>query len=60
VKKHRSNLQYFKRKKLQRKFFNQLNIKTKIILKKKKTKQKKKKKESAKKKEKRNALELLL
>jgi uncharacterized protein with ParB-like and HNH nuclease domain len=51
VKKHRSNLQYFKRKKLQRKFFNQLNIKTKIILEK-KTKQKKRKKESAKKKEK--------
>jgi hypothetical protein len=46
VKKHRSNLQYFKRKKLQRKFFNQLNIKTKIILEKKKIK---KKKESAKK-----------
>jgi len=57
VKKHRSNLQYFKRKKLQRKFFNQLNIKTKIILEK-KNKTKKKKKESAKKKK--NALELLL
>jgi hypothetical protein len=51
VKKHRSNLQYFKRKKLQRKFFNQLNIKTKIILEK-KNKTKKKKKESAKKKNK--------
>jgi hypothetical protein len=49
VEKHRSNLQYFKRKKLQRKFFNQLNIKTKIILEKKKIK---KKKESAKKKKK--------
>jgi hypothetical protein len=38
VKKHRSNSQYFKGKKLQSKIFNQLNIKkvksTKIILKK--------------------------
>jgi hypothetical protein len=58
VKKHRSNLQYFKRKKLQRKFFNQLNIKTKIILEKKnKTKKRKKK---VQKKKTRNALELLL
>jgi hypothetical protein len=43
VEKHRSNSQYFKRKKLQRKFFNQLNIKTKIILEKKKEKKEKKK-----------------
>jgi hypothetical protein len=56
VEKHRSNLQYFKRKKLQRKFFNQLNIKTKIILEK---KNKIKKKKGAKKKKK-NVLELLL
>jgi hypothetical protein len=48
VEKHRSNLQYFKRKKLQRKFFNQLNIKTKIILQK-KNKIKKKKKRKCKK-----------
>jgi GTP-binding protein EngB required for normal cell division len=52
VKKHRSNLQYFKRKKLQRKFFNQLNIKTKIILEKKnKIKKKEKKKVQKRKKE---------
>jgi len=56
VEKHRSNLQYFKRKKLQRKFFNQLNIKTKIILEKKN----KKKIKKVQKKKKRNALELLL
>jgi hypothetical protein len=53
VEKHRNNSQYFKRKKLQRKFFNQLNIQTKIILEEKK----KRKKESAKKKK---TLELLL
>jgi hypothetical protein len=44
VKKHCSNLQYFKEKKLQSEIFNQLNIKkklTKIIL---KTKYKKKEK----------------
>ena len=56
MEKHRSNSQYFKRKKLQRKFFNQLNIKTKIILEKKK---KKKKKRKCKKKNK-ITLELLL
>ena len=42
MKKHRSNSQYFKGKKLQSKIFNQLNIKkvksTKIILKKKRGK----------------------
>jgi hypothetical protein len=42
VGKHRSNLQYFKGKKLQSKIFNQLNIKkiksTKIILEKKRKK----------------------
>jgi hypothetical protein len=47
VKKHCSNPQYFKRKKLQNKIFNQLNVKklklTKIILEK-KNKQKKRKK----------------
>jgi len=46
VGKRRRNSQYFKGKKLQRKFFNQLNIKkvksTKIILKKKINKKKKK------------------
>jgi hypothetical protein len=44
VRKHRSNPQYFKGKKLQKKFFNQLNIKkiklTKIILRKKEKKRK--------------------
>jgi hypothetical protein len=48
VEKHHSNPQYFKGKKLQRKFFNQLNIKklklTKIILEKKQTKMQKNKK----------------
>ena len=48
MEKHHSNPQYFKGKKLQRKFFNQLNIKklklTKIILEKKQTKMQKNKK----------------
>jgi hypothetical protein len=49
VRKHRSNPQYFKRKKLQNEICNRFNIKkvklTKIILKKKKQKKTKKKKE---------------
>jgi len=53
VEKHRSNLQYFKEKKLQSKIFNQLNIKklklTKKILE--KNKKRGKKIKSAKKKE---------
>jgi hypothetical protein len=61
VEKHRSNPQYFKRKKLQSKIFNQINIKkvklTKIILKKnakKKIQKKTKKKQKCKKKKGKN------
>jgi hypothetical protein len=57
VKKHCSNLQYFKEKKLQSEIFNQLNIKKvkliKIIL---GEKMKKKQKKSEKKNRKKNAL----
>jgi hypothetical protein len=61
VKKHCSNLQYFKEKKLQSEIFNQLNIKKvkliKIIL---GEKMKKKQKKSEKKTEKKMHYELLL
>ena len=57
MKKHCSNPQYFKRKKLQSKIFNQLNVKKlkliKIILKKKTNKKKGKKGEKVQKKKER-------